>query len=112
MNQEYLPIFLKYGFNFGRCVGSKSRYHDNHKEDLVVFNARIYLKSTYTKELEEIKDWFKGQEHEIWYGDLNLSKDLLNLYKVWMDIKEPIIITYESGQKVIEIGRYYKQLGD
>lgn len=106
MNNRYLHIFEEHGLNFARCFGSKSTYHDNHPDHLIIFNARIYTKEYYMKERDyAIKDFFRGMEEEIWYGDLDLNKDIFNLYKVYLDIKQPFIITYEDSRKVIEIGR-------
>jgi len=104
MDKTYLEIFNKHGFHFGRCFGSKSFYHETRPAELIVFNARVYLKSVYETKQEEVKDWFKGKDIEIWYGDLNLNEDIYKLYIVYLDIGEPIVITYESGRKVLEIG--------
>jgi len=104
MNKEYLDVFQKYGFNFGRLLGSKSGYHDRNPNNLTVFNARIYTKTTYKARLEDIKDFFKGQDHEIFYGDLDLTKDLYNLYSlVILELKKSIVITTEHGRKILEI---------
>jgi len=104
MNENYLKLFQKYGFNFARCLGSKSGYRETHSQNLVIFNARIYLKNTYNKETEDIKDFFKGQEHEIWYGDLDLTKDLFLLYRlIILDLKQSIVVTTEHGHKILEL---------
>lgn len=104
MNKKYMELFHKYGFNVARCLGSKSDYHDRNPENLIIFNARIYTKITYKARLEDIKDFLKGQDHEIWAGDLDLSKDLYKLYTlVVLDLKKSIVITTEHGRKIIEL---------
>ena len=104
MKEHYKEIFIKHGFRFARLLGSKSLYRGSHPNNLIIFNARIYTKSIYIRHNEDIKDFFKGQEHEIWYGDLDLSKDLRELFLVHLDIHESIVITSEMGRKVIGIG--------
>lgn len=105
MNSKYLEIFKKYGLNFGNCVGSKSYYRKENPSSLVIFNARIYLKSYYEKQKNKsIRDFFDGQKEEIFYGDLNLNLDIFNLYKIHLDIGEAIVITNEMGNKIVEIG--------
>ena len=105
MNTKYLRIFQKYGFRFGRMFGSKSGYHKIYPDNLIVFNARIYLKSFYEKEKNrKIKDFFEGQVDEIFYGDIDLNKDIYKLYLAYLDIKEALVITTEMGIKIVEIG--------
>lgn len=105
MNKIYLSTFKKYELNFARCFGSKFSYLAIHSDSLVVFNARIYLKNYYEEQKEkDIKDFFKGQENEIWYGDLDLNKDIYKLYLVALEIRQILVITTEHGQKIIEIG--------
>lgn len=104
MNEKHSLIFKKYGFNFARCFGSKSNYRSMYPNNLIIFNARIYLKETYLAHFVEIKDFFEGRDYEIWYGDLDLSKDIFNLYQVQLSIGKPIVITTEHGNKILEIG--------
>jgi len=104
MNKKYFKYFQRYGFNFSRCLGSKSYYHKLYPKNLIIFNARIYLKDVYKKYILDIKDFFKGQNYEIWYGDLDLTKDIYNLYLlINLELKKTIIITTECGNKIIEI---------
>ena len=44
-----------------------------------------------------IKDFFEGQELEIWYGDLDLTLDTETLKKIQSKIGKPIIVTTEHG---------------
>lgn len=105
MDNRYLSAFEKYGFNFGRMLsGSKSFYRKSNPDNLIIFNARIYTQINYETNLLDIKDFFKGQESEIWYGDINLNNDIYNLYRIYLDIREPLVITSEMGRKIITIG--------
>ena len=105
MNSKYIDLFHKYELHFGRCLGSKSTYRDMNPTHLVVFNARIYLKTYYEfAKGNEIRDFFEGQEQEIWYGDLDLNNDLYKLWRIQGQIREPIVITGETGRKIVEIG--------
>lgn len=98
-------IFQKCGLNFARCLGSKSRYKETHPNHLIIFNARIYLKHYYEREKDKaIRDFFAGQKAEIWYGDLDLNIDIYKLWKAYLEIKQPLVITTEMGSKIIEIG--------
>lgn len=98
MNTEYLPIFKKHQLNFARLLsGSKSFYRNLHPKDEIIFNARIYTIETYEKyKNTDIIDFFKGQDLEIWYGDLNLTIDEELLKAVSKEIG-PIAITTEDG---------------
>lgn len=107
MNEKYIDIFKQYGLRFARCLGSKSGYRKSFPNHLVVFNARIYLKSYYEKQKNrKIRDFFEGQEKEIWYGDIDFNKSVYQFYKVQHEIGEPIVICSEIGNKIIEIGEY------
>lgn len=105
MNNKYLEIFKQYGLNFGNCVGSKSYYRKENPHHLIVFNSRIYLKPYYELEKDKsIRDFFKGQQEEIWYGDLDLNNDIYDLYKISLEIGQTLVITSEMGNKVVEVG--------
>lgn len=102
---KYLKYFNEEGLFFGRLLSrSKSLYRKKYPKNLVIFNARIYLKSHYEKEKDnKIKDFFAGMDEEIWYGDLDLTLDLEILKKVKNKIGEPIVITTEHGRKIKEL---------
>ena len=105
MNDKYTKVFEKYGLNFARMLGSKSTYREIHPDNLVVFNSRIYTKDYYDKQKDkDIRDFFKGQEKEIWYGDVDFNKDIYKFYKVAYAINEVLVITSEMGNKIMEIG--------
>ena len=42
-------------------------------------------------------------EDELWYGDLDLTKDLEELKAIQKDLEEPIVVTTEHGGFVVEI---------
>ena len=105
MNNKYLEIFAKNELRFIRLLGSKSGYRNVYPDHLVVFNARIYLKSYYEKQKDKaVRDFFKGMEKEIWYGDIDFNIDIYKLYKIQHEIEEPIVICSEMGNKIVEIG--------
>jgi len=102
--EEKRKVFEKNGFNFARMIsGSKSGYVDKYPDHLVVFNARIYDLRTFNKHKDgKIKDFFKGQELEIWYGDIDVTNDIRKLYLIAHEIGT-FIITWESGNPVITV---------
>ncbi len=68
----------------GRMVGySKSRYRYNNSNNLIVFNANICTKS----------------QGKIWYGDLDITKDLDLLKTIAKEINEDIIILSEHNAR-------------
>ncbi len=97
--------FAKHNLCFSRMVGgSKSGYDKEFPNHLNIFNARIYDKNTFEKHQDKkIKDWFAGQEIELWYGDLDLNNDIKLLSEVARELKMSLIVTREDGEKVIEI---------
>lgn len=101
---EMRKVFEDSGFNFARMIsGSKSGYIKLNPENLVIFNSRIYDLETFKKHCNgDILDFFKGQPLEVWYGDLDLSKDIWKLYLIALKIGT-FVITRESGKPVITI---------
>ena len=76
-------IFLKHGFITGRMIsGSKSGYRQRHPENDVIFNARIYTPNP--------------ENHNVWWGDLDITVDCKNLQGVCDEIKEELLVTTES----------------
>jgi hypothetical protein len=104
MDSEKLRIFEDAGFFFGRMIsGSKSYYANKFPDHEVVFNARIYDMEMYEKEKNgKIKDFFEGQGIEIWYGDLDLTRDIEKLKEIANKIGT-FVITTESGKYVSTI---------
>ena len=101
---EKRKVFEDKGFHFGRMIsGSKSGYVDRYPANFTVFNSRIYDLETFEKHKNKaILDFFEGQPIEIWYGDLDLTKDLYELYLISLTIGA-FVITRESGVPVITI---------
>ena len=104
MDAEKLHVFEEAGFNFGRLIsGSKTYYLDKFPDHRVVFNSRIYDMVTYEKEKDgKIKDFFEGQPIEIWYGDLDLTRDMEKLKEVAKKIGT-FVITTEHGKFVATV---------
>lgn len=102
--EEKRKVFENSGFNFGRMIsGSKSGYMDIYPTNLTVFNSRIYDLETFEKHKNKaILDFFEGQTYEIWYGDLDLAKDLYALYLIALKIGT-FVVTRESGAPVVTI---------
>ena len=103
--EQAREVFDKHRLIFGRMVGgSKSGYNEKFPDNLVIFNARVYDKKTFEKQKDKkIKDWFEGQEIELWYGDLDLNRDIKLLSNISRELKMTLVITRESGESVIEI---------
>jgi|GEM_PF-6613900 len=104
MDTEKLKFFEDAGFSFGRMLsGSKSGYMDQFPNNKVVFNSRVYDLETYEREKNgKIKDWFAGQSIEIWYGDLDLTKEVEKLKEIAKEIGT-FVITRESGDYIATI---------
>lgn len=104
MDTETLRVFEDSGFYFARMIsGSKSGYANQFPDHKVVFNARVYDLETYEKEKKnKIKDFFAGQELELWYGDLDLTLDNEKLKEIANKIGT-FVITTESGTYVTTI---------
>ena len=101
---EKRKVFEDKGFHFGRMIsGSKSGYIDRYPANFAVFNSRIYDLETFEKHKNKaILDFFKGQPIEIWYGDLDLTKDLYALHLIALKIGT-FVVTRESGVPIITI---------
>ncbi len=97
--------FIENGLNISRMFGSKSNYKKNNPDNFVIFNARIYDKKIYDEHKNEIKDWSKELDLELWYGDLDLNKDIGKLFSISKDIGT-LVVTSESGIKLCEINNY------
>ena len=81
---DMYELFMNHELMMGRMLsGSKSGYHSTHKDNLVVFNANIILKS-------------KGK---IWHGDLDVTLDYENLEKVAEVLEEPLYILGEMDAR-------------
>ena len=65
--REIHKHFYAHGFYEARMISSsKSFYHKEHLDDLVIFNANIFIKDI----------------GKVWYGDLNITEDYLILKSI------------------------------
>ena len=65
--KEIHKQFYAHGFYEARMISSsKSFYHKEHLDDLVIFNANIFIKDI----------------GKVWYGDLNITEDYLILKSI------------------------------
>jgi len=81
---DMYEIFMSNKLMMGRMIsGSKSGYWQDHKENLVVFNANIIIES-------------KGK---IWHGDLDVTLDYENLEKVAETLEEDLYILGEHDAR-------------
>jgi len=81
---DIFQIFSSNGLMMGRMIsGSKSGYWENHKENLIVFNANIIIES-------------RGK---IWHGDLDVTLDYEKLEKVSEALEEPLYILREMDAR-------------
>ena len=81
---DIFQIFSTNGLMMGRMIsGSKSGYWENHKENLIVFNANIIIES-------------RGK---IWHGDLDVTLDYEKLEKVAEALEEPLYILREMDAR-------------
>lgn len=81
---DLYKLFADHGFIMGRMIsGSKSGYMERNPGNKVVFNANIVIKS-------------RGK---VWYGDLDLTKDLEDLRFVAFDLKEPLYVLREMDAR-------------
>lgn len=87
-------IFSEYGFFLNRMIsGSKSGYRSKYPDNYIIFNANIFIRS----------------KHKIWYGDLDITKDAINLQKICNEIGEEMIVVSEvKGRFGAEKMKYRK----
>ena len=79
--QEVQQFFEAHNFFGGRMIGgSKSHYHMEHPDDLIVFNANVLMPG-YGK---------------VWYGDLNLTEDYLVLREISECLDTTLYVLWES----------------
>ena len=75
--QQY---FESHSLYVARMIGgSKSHYHMEHPDDLIVFNANV-LMTGYGK---------------VWYGDLNLTEDYLVLKDIAKSLNSTLYVLWE-----------------
>jgi len=78
--ENSLEIFVKNGLMYGRLLSSsKSLYRNSHKNNIVYFNANIFLEDV----------------GKVWYGDLDLTLDINILQKISNKLKKDLYILTE-----------------
>lgn len=74
----------KYLGSMGRMVGgSKSIYSYDNPKNLVIYNANVLTK----------------EDGKIWYGDLDVTEDYVDLAKLSKKIKKTVYVLYESDAR-------------
>ncbi|MBI2004408.1 hypothetical protein HYS72_03005 [Candidatus Pacearchaeota archaeon] len=125
MKKSLIELLKSKGFPMKRRIGHSKNYLKENKENLVVFNAMIYERELYYKiknlEFPSViriskkgntlhekrnKRWYKREYRNVWYGDLDLSKDIRKLYDA-IELKKDIIITSKNGDKILELNGMY-----
>ena len=92
---EIQKHFDAYGFYDARMIGgSKSFYHGEHRDDLIVFNANV-LMSGYGK---------------VWYGDLNITQDYLILKSIADTLDTKLYVLWESDGRFGEETKPFDEL--
>jgi hypothetical protein len=93
--QEVQQYFDAYSFHNGRMIGgSKTGYHSQHPDDLIIFNANV-LMSDYGK---------------VWYGDLNLTEDYLVLKDIAKSLNSTLYVLWESDGRFGEENKSIDEL--
>ncbi|MBC8428333.1 hypothetical protein H8D04_00475 [bacterium] len=88
-------IFEAYKFFDGRMIGgSKSFYHKEHPDDLIVFNANVVM----------------PEYGKVWYGDLNLTEDYLVLREIAECLNTTLYILWEMDCRFGKENRSTEQL--
>ena len=76
----YWNLFKSHSLNLGRMVGgSKSRYLQDHPDNIVIFNANIITKKS----------------GKIWYGDLSFPNDSKKIQDICNILNEKLYILRE-----------------
>jgi hypothetical protein len=74
-------IFKQNGLNNGRMISAtKSGYKKKYPDNEVYFNANVFILG----------------EGKIWYGDLDLTKDIEKLRAVALELGTPLYVLKES----------------
>jgi hypothetical protein len=77
---ETRQVFRNHGMNEGRIISqSKSDYKSKYPDNQVYFNANIFTLS----------------QGKIWWGDLDITRDIENLKSISIDLGEDLFILKE-----------------
>ena len=83
-NTDFLELFNKHNLMMGRMIsGSKSGYTSRHPDNKVVFNGNIITQN----------------DGKIWYGDLDLDIDRINLQKIANKLNKTLYILREHDAR-------------
>ena len=92
---EIQQHFDAHGFHDARMIGgSKMDYHNEHRDDLIVFNANV-LMSGYGK---------------VWYGDLNITQDYIILKSIANSLNTTLYILWEMDGRFGEENKSIDEL--
>ena len=81
---EIQKHFDAHGFYDARMIGgSKMDYHNEHRDDLIVFNANVLMPG-YGK---------------VWYGDLNLTEDYIILKSIAESLDTTLYVLWEMDAR-------------
>ena len=81
---DLYQLFSTAGLHMGRMIsGSKSMYWEEHKDNLIVFNANIIIES-------------RGK---VWHGDLDVTLDRERLQKACDALEEDLYILREMDAR-------------
>lgn len=81
MKEKYCEIVEKYIGYCGRMISaSKSGYKERHPENIAVFNANLVT----------------DDREKIWFGDIDITNDIVKLKKISIEINKEIFILFES----------------
>ena len=82
--KEIHKHFYAHGFYEARMISSsKSFYHKEHLDDLVIFNANIFIKDI----------------GKVWYGDLNITEDYLILKSIADSLNTTLYVLWEMDAR-------------
>lgn len=77
----------RHGLYAGRMVSqSKSSYSEGHPDNLVFFNACIFIKK---------RRWFKSTYRQVWWGDIDLTLSQTPLVAAADDCGQDLWVTRE-----------------
>ena len=93
--REIHKHFYAHGFYEARMISSsKSFYHKEHLDDLVIFNANIFIKDI----------------GKVWYGDLNITEDYLILKSIAESLNTTFYILSEMDGRFGEENKSIDEL--
>jgi hypothetical protein len=96
---EIQQHFDAHGFHDARMIGgSKMDYHNEHRDDLIVFNANVLM--------------HRLTNCKVWYGDLNLTEDYVILKSIADTLNTTLYILWEMDARFGEENKPLSELLD